>query len=260
MILLRQKNFILATPLLLSVALLVGCQPPHDSKQAIDAKSVSKDKSVPIIQAKVVPVKLDSNEVCAEEGCTHYDFQTIESNVKWIDDYFIQRLKKAEPAAFSGHSNSASAVIQRNNKGLNQSLNYVKYLGQNDHIASFAIQTYVYSAGAAHGMSHQEFVIFDLKTQKHITVADLVLKDKAPALLDELYSANQTWLDSHGISKEKLQMTDNFYYGVDGIVFVYPVYELASYAEGMTELILPYPVAKKYIQPQYLPSLPNYGD
>ncbi|MGL5403789.1 MAG: RsiV family protein, partial [Acinetobacter sp.] len=46
-------------------------------------------------------------------------------------------------------------------------------------------------------------------------------------------------------------------YGVNGIVFVYPLYELASYAEGMSELTLPYYSAKKFIKSEYLPSLPK---
>ncbi|HAS98268.1 MAG TPA: DUF3298 domain-containing protein, partial [Acinetobacter nosocomialis] len=37
------------------------------------------------------------------------------------------------------------------------------------------------------------------------------------------------------------------------------VYELASYAEGMTELTLPYSEAAKFIKPEYLPSVPNYN-
>lgn len=44
---------------------------------------------------------------------------------------------------------------------------YVRFLGQNYNLATFAIQTYSYPAGAAHGMSHQEFVNFDLSNKTH---------------------------------------------------------------------------------------------
>ena len=43
-----------------------------------------------------------------------------------------------------------------------QSMIYVRYLGQNYNLASFELFTYTYSAGAAHGMYHKEYVIFDL--------------------------------------------------------------------------------------------------
>ena len=59
------------------------------------------------------------------------------------------------------------------------------------------------------------------------------------------------------ITRDKLQLSDNYYYGVNGIVFVYPLYELTSYAEGMPELKLPYQTAKDLIKPEYLPSLPQ---
>ncbi|WP_154019437.1 RsiV family protein, partial [Acinetobacter baumannii] len=119
--------------------------------------------------------------------------------------------------------------------------------------------TYSYSAGAAHGMSHQEFVNFDLLNKKHITVEELIKPDVEKQLVDALFDANTNWLQEHNISREKLQLSDNFYYGANGIVFVYPIYELASYAEGMSELTLPYFEAAKYIKPEYLPSVPNYN-
>lgn len=76
-------------------------------------------------------------------------------------------------------------------------------------------------------------------------------------LRDELYAANQNWLEEHNVKKDQLEVSDNYYYGVNGIVFVYPLYELASYAEGMSELTLPYYAAKQFIKAEYLPSLPK---
>jgi hypothetical protein len=44
-----------------------------------------------------------------------------------------------------------------------------------------------------------------------------------------------------------------------GVVFVYPLYELASYAEGMSELVLPYQQASGLIKAEYLPSFVDYA-
>lgn len=99
-----------------------------------------------------------------------------------------------------------------------QSAIYVRYLGQNYNLATFAFQTYSYSAGAAHGMSHQEFVNFDLLNKKHITVEELIKPDVEKQLVDALFDANTNWLQEHNISREKLQLSDNFYYGANGIV------------------------------------------
>jgi len=125
-------------------------------------------------------------------------------------------------------------------------------------VATFIVDSYTYSAGAAHGLYHKEFVNFDLSLQKRIALQDILIKGTERKVLDALYSANANWLNDHAITRDKLQLSDNFYYGVDGLVFVYPLYELASYAEGMPELILPYRVSQAVIKPEYLPSLPNY--
>ena len=165
-------------------------------------------------------------------------------------------MKKAEPNAFANIADQ-KVKLPADEPSLSESSTYVRFVGQNYNLATFAIQTCSYSAGAAHGMSHQEFVNFDLSNKKHITVAELLKPEMNQKLRDELYAANQNWLDDHQIKKDQLQVSDNFYYGVNGIVFVYPLYELASYAEGMSELILPYYSAKKFIKSEYLPSLPK---
>lgn len=239
----------------LAVVALAGCQPKQERPAAVnDAKT-----DIPLIHAKVVAVKLPKQKVCLEDGCTRYDLQTVETNQKWIDEYFVNRMKKAEPNAFANLPEQpvkapADGSVQ------NESSTYVRFIGQNYNLATFAIQSYSYSTGAAHGMSHQEFVNFDLSNQKHITVSELLKPDMNSKLRDELYAANQNWLEAHNIKKDQLQVSDNYYYGVNGIVFVYPLYEMASYAEGMSELTLPYYAAKEFIKAEYLPSLPKDPD
>jgi len=259
---LYDKKIIFILPMLAAMVAVSGCQPKSTAKDEQPASSASvkeqKQAEVPVIQAKVVPVKLPKPKVCLEDGCTEYDFQTVQTNQKWINDYFTNRIKKADPNAFANLADKPVEVPEGEPRS-SQSAIYVRYLGQNYNLATFALQTYSYSAGAAHGMSHQEFVNFDLLNKKHITVAELLKPDVEKQLVDALFDANTNWLQDHNISREKLQLSDNYYYGANGIVFVYPVYELASYAEGMTELTLPYFEAAKFIKPEYLPSVPNYN-
>ena len=256
---LYDKKTIYILPLIAAMTLVAGCQ-PKAAKEEQGSSAVTKEKKqveIPVIQAKVVAVKLPKAKLCLEDGCTEYDFQTVQTNQKWIDDYFMNRLKKSEPNAFANLADQPVQVPE-GEPASSQSTRYVRYLGQNYNLATFALQTYSYSAGAAHGMHHQEFVVFDLANKKHITVPELIQPNSEKQLVEALYNANQTWLDEHHITKDKLQLSDNFYYGADGIVFVYAVYELASYAEGMSELTLPYFDAKQFIKPAYLPSLPSY--
>lgn len=235
--------------------LATGCQPKSDAKKEQKTTTQTEKPAIPVIQAKVTAVKLPKNKLCLEDGCTTYNFQTVKTNQLWINAYFDNRIKKADPNAFANLSDQQVKLPE----GMpidGQSMIYVKYLGQNYNLASFELYTYTYSAGAAHGMYHQEYVIFDLTNKKHITVADLLKEGSDATVKDRLYSFNQSWLEAHIITKDKLQLSDNFYYGNEGIVFVYPLYELASYAEGLTELTLPYDQATDVIKPEYLPSQP----
>ncbi|ENU24876.1 hypothetical protein F993_00259 [Acinetobacter proteolyticus] len=245
-----QRSKIIPLLPILTVVALVGCQPKKDTA------ATTEKVDIPLIHANVVAVKIPKQKVCLEDGCTTYDLQTVETNQKWIDEYFVNRMKKAEPNAFSNIADQ-KVKVPADEPSQSESSTYVRFVGQNYNLATFAIQSYSYSAGAAHGMSHQEFVNFDLSNKKHITVSELLKPDMNTKLRDELYASNQNWLQDHSIKKEQLQVSDNYYYGVNGIVFVYPLYELASYAEGMSELTLPYYAAKQFVKAEYLPSLPK---
>lgn len=238
---------------------MTGCQEraAPQAEQAVTTKQ-EKAESIALIQAKVVPVKLSKPEACDADGCMQYDIQTVKTNLNWIDDYFIERITKADPIAFSTAPNQKINTAEGANPNLSQSSTYVRFIGQQYDRATFAIQTYTYSSGAAHGMYHQEFVNFDLKNQKRLALQDILVKGTEQQVLDALYDSNSIWLDQHSIERSKLKLSDNFYYGANGIVFVYPLYELASYAEGMTELTLPYVALTKLIKAEYLPSLPHY--
>ena len=249
-----------AVPVSLAALVMTGCQerPAPQTEQTTTTKQQEKSEKIPLIQAKVVPVKLTKPEACDADGCMQYDIQTVKTNVKWIDDYFIDRIKKADPIAFSTAPNQKINTAEGANPNLSQSSTYVRFVSQQYDQATFAIQTYTYSSGAAHGMYHQEFVNFDLKTKKRLALQDILVKGTEQQVLDTLYDSNSIWLDQHSIERTKLQLSDNFYFGANGIVFVYPLYELASYAEGMTELTLPYVALTKLVKAEYLLSLPHY--
>lgn len=258
----RNKSKVLITSMLSMMFLCTACQPKQDQKKEEQTQSranpaVAKESINDLILSKTITITLPQPRVCDESGCTDYEVQTVETNHQWINDYFMARIKKADPVAFetSGAREIKKDVAERD---LNLSSTVVRYVGQNQNLATFAMTSFSYTAGAAHGMYHQEFVNFDLSKKKRIALQDLIANGSESKILENLYSANSTWLDAHNVSQDKLKLSDNFYYGANGIVFVYPLYELASYAEGMSELVLPYQMLDKLIKPEYLPNLPNY--
>lgn len=254
------KALSIATAVAISMSFLAGCKPRNEPVS--DAQAVREDNnsstSTLLIQSKTVEMKLPKSEACNTDGCTQYDIQTVETNADWINTYFEDRVKKADPVAFSTEPNEKVNLGDGSTAGLSQSSIAVRYISQWYNVATFAIASYTYNAGAAHGLYHTEYVNFDLSQKKRISLQDILVKGAEKKVLNELYDANSIWLSQHSIERDKLQLSDNFYYGANGIVFVYPLYELASYAEGMTELTLPYSVSQPLFKPQYLPSLPNY--
>lgn len=255
------KPYFLVATILMGGAVVAGCQPKNQVSAETEKQSQtpkSTPEVIPAIQAKVIPVKLTKPEACDTEGCIQYDIQTVQTNLKWIDQYFMVRIKKTDPIAFSEAPNQKINIAEGTQPNLSQSSTAVRFVGQDYDRATFAIQSYNYSAGAAHGMHHQEFVNFDLNRKKRLALEDILLKGAEQKVLERLYDANSIWLEQHNIERSTLKLSDNFYYGVNGLVFVYPVYELASYAEGMSELTLPYTSLAQLVKAEYLPSLPNY--
>lgn len=248
--------------LMFSTAILLSaCQPKGDIEQKDNDKfqhsSNSPAETNTWITSKTVALKIPKSKVCDTDGCTQFDLQTVETNYAWINAYFIERIKKTVPLAFQAANNSAkSESIEE--KNLNESSIMVRFLSQNQNLATFEILNYSYNAGAAHGMYHKEYVNFDLKSKKRIALKDLIVSGSEAKLIEAIYQNNTNWLADHSIEQAKLQLSDNFYYGANGIVFVYPLYELASYAEGMPELTLAYHSTASLIQAKYLPALPQY--
>ncbi|WP_374663358.1 RsiV family protein [Acinetobacter sp.] len=244
-----------------SLSMLTACQPrnePVNDKEKSAPAAEVKAESIPLIESKAAVMKLMKPDACDAEGCTRYSIQTVETNVDWINQYFTNRMKKADPIAFSNTPNEKVNLSEGADPGLNQSTTTVRYISQWGKIATFALESYTYTAGAAHGMSHVEYINFDLKAKKRLALQDILAKGADSKVLSALYDSNSMWLEEHNIERSKLQLSDNFYYGASGIVFVYPLYELASYAEGMTELNLPYHMVKGLFKAEYLPNLPNY--
>ena len=66
-------------------------------------------------------------------------------------------------------------------------------------------------------MSHQEFVNFDLLNKSTLPLKNLLSQMLKNSWLMH-FDANTNWLQEHNISREKLQLSDNFYYGANGIV------------------------------------------
>ena len=235
---------------------MAACQ---QQESVLPEKQNSIEEQQPIaLQAKTIAVKLPQAELCEQIGCTRYDLQTIQTNVPWIDDYFLDRIKKIEPIAFEKYEGPQLDRESLAILGLSQSRSHVQYLGQHNHLATFILHSYQYSAGAEHGLYHDEYVNFDLNEKRRIGIKDILFDGKERGFAEVLYRQHSNWLAQRDIYPESLPISDNFYYSNKGLVLVYPVYTLGSYADGMVELTLPYDQLAAWVKPEYLPALPRY--
>lgn len=117
-----------------------------------------------------------------------------------------------------------------------------------DHYLSFCQQEYDYEGGA-HGMPIRIGYTFDLETGERLTLADVIgdseekLKEIAVAYFVEML--NEEFDEGYGESceeyiRESMDFGAAFYLTEEGIVLYYTPYELASYADGFQEVVIPY--------------------
>jgi len=93
-------------------------------------------------------------------------------------------------------------------------------------------------AGGAHGNYYNVLHTFATDSLQLITFNDVFLTDKEAELAALLTQKVKT-LDI-GTFEENIPVTKNIAFTQDGLLFDYPPYEIAPYAAGEIELVLPY--------------------
>lgn len=108
-------------------------------------------------------------------------------------------------------------------------------------VLSYCIRTSSYEPRAAHGMTKDSYVNYDLKDGKIITIGDVVTADGLDKLPEVLKTIAYSMRNYIGPTELTALPTDgNFYMNLDGdLVFVYQPYEIASYAQGIIEIPVP---------------------
>ncbi|WP_218209284.1 DUF3298 domain-containing protein [Acinetobacter sp. F9] len=242
----KRFAFLKICPVLFMSLAVLGCQPPANS-----VATLAQTDQMMTIEAKTVPVKGAAQVVCEKEGCVRFDLHTLDTNLDWIDDYFIARIRDTEPVAFT-------RVTQKNPKKadephyLDQRLIKVEFIAQHGHLATFALKSSNLARNKAASWQHVEYINFDLKQKKRLALHQLMSGGGEQKLLKALYRANARWLDQQGINLQQFKLSDNYYFDQQGLVMVYPPGELSSATTAMSELNLSYADLSEVIRPEYL--------
>ena len=126
-----------------------------------------------------------------------------------------------------------------------------------DRLVLYHLGTYSYLAGGAHGIYANNYVNYDLKTEKAVSLKDII--DDTDLLRDVTFKAIK---QAYNYDKDDLFLPDNgllplpkdFYIEGSALHVVYQVYEIASYAQGMIDApIYPHMLKPEEIKQLYTP-------
>lgn len=143
----------------------------------------------------------------------------------------------------------------------------VRMESMTDRLLTYHLGTYSYMAGGAHGIYANNYVTYDLKTDKPVALGD-VIADTTLLRNVTLKSIKQTY----EYDKDDLFIPDNGLLPLPGDFFiqdqvlhvVYQVYEIASYAQGMIDApIYPYMLKPEEMKRLFTPyglELINYTE
>ena len=159
------------------------------------------------------------------------------SSVNYATDKFLNTFLDEEsndrPQLISYTPEDSWAIQQVNAKG--------KLISQNSNLIVYEAQSYIYFAGAAHGMYGVSYLNYYIPSNKALKDTDLLLKSKkslidkavrrnARKIADALYNPN----DFSGI-----EYSETFYISNKGITFVYQPYGIGPYSSGVIEITVP---------------------
>jgi len=115
-------------------------------------------------------------------------------------------------------------------------------------IMSYGVERYVYNGGA-HGSNFRMFCNYDVETGKPVAEADFFVDDYEAALTDLLLEcmiaqndeiALIADLQEAGYNVDEIHPNGNFYLAEEGVTYVFNPYDIAPYALGETEILLPW--------------------
>ncbi|HEY9003756.1 MAG TPA: RsiV family protein [Mucilaginibacter sp.] len=106
-------------------------------------------------------------------------------------------------------------------------------------------------SGGAHPNSRSIYINWDTKKDEEIVLDDVLVKDysdKLDEIADKIIREEKL---NEGLSDggDTFALNSNYYFAPDGIHFYYNNYEIKSYMQGPTDLLIPYSKIKKLIRP-----------
>ncbi|MFH1161377.1 MAG: DUF3298 domain-containing protein [bacterium] len=134
-------------------------------------------------------------------------------------------------------------------------LKFMHLLYNDNNLLTYYILSYAYTGGA-HGLETQNFTVVDISSGKAISLSDFFqpgFETKLTSILTQkLKQMNElpqsSRLSEHGFFVDEVKPNQNFYVTGRGIGFYYNHYEIAPYANGPTDIFLPFGEIKELVK------------
>ena len=165
-------------------------------------------------------------------------------SMKAIGEIFIQdydEFKSEIPDAFGGWHYTAKVAVEV----------------LTDTLLSLSVNDEYYTGGA-HGGSGVYFINMNPKTGAEFTLDNLLKPDHNDILTslgDKIFRQSKQLADTASLidnyfefPEDKFELNKNYGFKKEGIVFYYNSYEIAPYAAGPTEVLIPYDDLKDWIK------------
>lgn len=119
------------------------------------------------------------------------------------------------------------------------------------------LTSYVYHAGQAHGLPMTQFMVIDERDHHVVSFEDMLKPGQEAAFQAALSQAHQRWIeelaqDEQFVTHWPLSENRNIAPTPEGWVVKYNVYDIAPYAVGQPELLLPNDELEDIAEPRYL--------
>ena len=231
----------------------------------LKAEKEKAEKIIPAIFAekdvifeKVEKIKYSKSQerwFSSDEGEVNISLLGLKTNVAWLNDLlwselvkndFGENVSKTRDQMLSKYKtiwNDVKESLEKEPERGFSSNTWMMFVGQKEKLATFAIRYYSYTGGA-HGLGGSEYLTIDMTTHKVLTLSDIIEQKKLPEVKELLWSFYTDYgriKDEEAFTKKTdFDVSKNFYLAHDGIHFIYHVYEIASYAEGEQDLVIPW--------------------
>lgn len=248
--------------MVLAALLLGGCQkevPPAP------VASAEKPAPAPVVLQDFLPLATEAvrwqrqrpgckGRQCAEVKADYLRFPAS-PELSAVLEQALLKMAATEPSASATVSAYANQFLADAGAHYGLWLN-ARVLRQQGPLLALQLDVNQYTGGA-HGMPLTRYLNIDRRSGKVLVLDDVVQAGQRPALTALLQQAHAQWRQGQGLAGDwPFRETDNFTLAEAGLRFKYDAYDIAPYALGQPEFLLPYSALQAVLKPEWLPGAP----